>query len=369
MAIDGLDLEALLAPISDDAPAGADVRADASASAPYFNLRVARSDARADERAADSTGEVASPEGWRTVRNLAVEILTKKAKDLEVAAWLTESLVRSNGLEGLAFCAELMAGLVERYWDDLFPTPEDGPEDKTAPVTGLNGEGGDGTLVQPLNKTPLFKDAGGDWVLLFQYAQSAELETITDKKRLDARLAAGVVPFDKMQSAARAYPPGNYAALRRNVDAAQANWRRMGDLLDEKAGAYAPPTGRISEILQQIADIVKQYGPAVVADAPVAEGAFESVDEGGASEGGGSGGGHGGRPRKLNTREDALASLAEIAEYFRRAEPQSPIAYTIDDAIRRSRLTWPELLAELVSDESVRKSVLVSLGIRVAEAE
>jgi type VI secretion system protein ImpA len=64
------------------------------------------------------------------------------------------------------------------------------------------------------------------------------------------------------------------------------------------------------------------------------------------------------------TREDALGTLTEIAEFFRRTEPQSPLAYTIDEAIRRGRLSWPELLAELVSDQAVRNNILNSLGIK-----
>ena len=71
------------------------------------------------------------------------------------------------------------------------------------------------------------------------------------------------------------------------------------------------------------------------------------------------------KAKRLATREDALANLNEIAEYFRRTEPQSPLAYTIDEAIRRGRLTWPELIAELVKDDQVRGNILTSLGIKV----
>lgn len=63
-------------------------------------------------------------------------------------------------------------------------------------------------------------------------------------------------------------------------------------------------------------------------------------------------------------REDMLKELARISEYFRKTEPQSPLAYTLEEAIRRGRLSWPELLAELVSDTAVRDSILTQLGIR-----
>ena len=47
---------------------------------------------------------------WRTVRELALKTLTETTKDLEVAAWLTEALVRSHGLAGLAAGAQVIGG-------------------------------------------------------------------------------------------------------------------------------------------------------------------------------------------------------------------------------------------------------------------
>jgi type VI secretion system protein ImpA len=58
--------------------------------------------------------------------------------------------------------------------------------------------------------------------------------------------------------------------------------------------------------------------------------------------------------------------LETIATFFRRTEPASPLAYTLDDAIRRAKLTWPELLEEVVPDVTVRQAILTSLGIKPA---
>jgi len=362
MAIEGVDIETLLSPISAEAPTGSDVRTDFSPTSNYFRLRDARAEARAAERAAETSadGDVGS-EGWRTVRTLALKILSEQAKDLEVAAWLTEALVRSNGLAGLAAGAEVIGGLVERYWDQLYPMPdEDGMETRVAPVTGLNGQGGDGTLSQPLFKLPLFKNGNGEKIMLFQYEQSAELEGIADQNRKEARLRAGVVPYDQMQSFARANPPGAYVALRRDLNAAAAAWTAMAGALDAAAGSDSPPTRRISDTLEQIGRIVTRYAPAEAgaASAPGEDAPEESGEPAPEAVGGTV------ARKRLATREDALATLAEIAEYFRKAEPQSPLAYTIDDAIRRGRLSWPELIAELVNDEQVRRNILVSLGIK-----
>ncbi len=367
MAVEGVDLETILAPISVEAPAGQDVRNDFSPNSVYFRLRDARAEARAAERAADANpdADAGLAEGWRLVRSLAIKVLSEQAKDLEIAAWLTESLVRSEGLPGLAVGAAIIGGLTERYWEQLFPMPdEDGISTRVAPVTGLNGEGGDGTLIQPLRKQKLFTGGDGNPVLLFQYEQSAELPTITDQKRLDARLAAGVVPFDRMEAQARAAGATAFVALRRNLREAQEAWEAMGETLDRAAGADAPPTGRVRDVLRQLGEVVARYAPAEAA-AGEAGMAAESVESEAAPEGGGAAAGTGG-PRRIKTREDALAILTELAEYFRRTEPQSPLAYTIEDAVRRARLTWPELIEEIIEDAQTRANILTSLGIKPA---
>ena len=180
---EGFDLEALLAPIPGDAPQGTDIREDFSASAPYNRLRDARSEARDAERGQDAAGadqEVRDPAPhWRAVRELALKTLTETTKDLEVAAWMTEALVRSQGLAGLAAGAQVIGGLAERYWDGLFPLPdEDGMETRVSPVTGLNGRDGNGSLMQPLYKLVLFRRQDGTPVAVYQYQQIEKLGTL-----------------------------------------------------------------------------------------------------------------------------------------------------------------------------------------------
>src|SRR4051812_48751225 len=123
---EGFDLEALLAPIPGDAPQGSDIREDFSSTSPYNRLRDARSEARDAERGQDAgDADARDPTPlWRTVRELAMKTLAETAKDLEVAAWLTEAYVRSHGLAGLTAGARVLAGLAEQYWDNVFPLPD-----------------------------------------------------------------------------------------------------------------------------------------------------------------------------------------------------------------------------------------------------
>ena len=71
----------------------------------------------------------------------------------------------------------------------------------------------------------------------------------------------------------------------------------------------------------------------------------------------------------LASREEALRSLAAIADFFRRTEPLSPLSYTLQEAVRRARMSWPELLEEIVPDIGLRGQILTSLGIKPPPSE
>src|SRR5262249_45043527 len=132
------------------------------------------------------------------------EALSSDSKDLEIATWLTEALLRTDGLVGLAAGCRLLAGLAEHFWDEFFPQPdEDGLAGRLACGAGLNGMGGAGTLVQPLRRTRLFQRSDDAPLELWQYEQSRDVAGIGDAAVRQQRLAAGILPFEVVESEAR----------------------------------------------------------------------------------------------------------------------------------------------------------------------
>lgn len=138
----------------------------------------------------------------------------------------------------------------------------------------------------------------------------------------------------------------------------------MGAVLDEKAGADGPPTSQVRELVEALLELINRYAPPDTDDIEERASAEElaATAEPGAAP---MAGGMVMRPAAaIVSREDMLKELARIGEYFRKTEPQSPLAYTLEEAIRRGRMSWPDLLAELVTDGKVRDSILIQLGIR-----
>jgi type VI secretion system protein ImpA len=289
---------------------------------------------------------------------VALKTLTETAKDLEVAAWLTEALVRSHGLAGLAAGAQVMGGLAERYWDGLFPLPdEDGMETRVSPVTGLNGRDGNGSLMQPLYKVVLFTRRQDDTpVAFYQFQQAEKLSTTAADRR---------AAFDALDKDAHAADSRMFGSVLADAWAARDAWQAMANTLDEKAGADGPSTTAVRDLLSQIIDIARRYAPAdAVAAAAGEAAAAETAAAEAAVPAAAGAAGPSVVPGQMVSREDALRVLGEIANFFRRTEPHSPISYTLDEAVRRGRLSWPELLQEVVADLNTRNGILNMLGIR-----
>jgi type VI secretion system protein ImpA len=376
-----IDEAALLAPLADGDGVGEDPRQDYSATAPYQKLRDARADARAHERNRDAPSngdergstEADVAKAWRDVRRIATDILESKAKDFEVAAWLTESLVRSDGLAGLAAGARLLAGLLEIFWEGGFPRPdEDGLEGRAAPIGGLAGGDTDGTIMQALRRTTLFVRPSGDPLALFQYEAAEDTAGIADEQRREQRYAQGILPFDAIHEES---VTGRAAllSLKARAEAAREDWRRLESQLEQRFGSDAPPTRRVAELLNRLIAIAGRLGgtsekaPAPTnGDTP----AGESGGEMPASRAMGSVvpafGAHTGN---AIDRERALQMLEEIAGFFRRTEPHSFLAFTLTDAARRGRMPLPALLAEVLPDEAARTAMLTALGIRPGTVE
>ena len=63
-------------------------------------------------------------------------------------------------------------------------------------------------------------------------------------------------------------------------------------------------------------------------------------------------------------RQGAFRQLEELAAFFRRTEPHSPIAYAIENLVRRGRMSFPELVEELIADGNLRREYFVNTGIQ-----
>jgi type VI secretion system protein ImpA len=368
MAPPVLDFDTLLAPIEGDNPAGMDLRTDTSPSSAYYAIKDARNAARTAERQISKGEEGVSPPDWAPVVRRGSEVLAGKTKDLEVVAYMIEALVRLEGFPGLRDGFRLARELMERFWDGLYPLPdEEGLPTRLAPLVGLNGEDEEGTLIAPINNVPLTDGEEPGPFAYHHYQQASALAQVADEEARNKRIARGATTLEMYAKSVAATRPAFFGALLEDIGQAQQEFAQLAAVLDDKCGSNAPPTSYIrnalATCLETLKNTAKDRIPVASADGEAAPEEGEATAEGRAAPAAGAARGDG----ALRTREDALRTLIKVAEFFRSTEPHTPVSYALEQAVRWGRMSLPDLLTELIPDESARAQLFKQVGIKPPE--
>ena len=126
MSLD-IDIASLLSPFEEGSRCGTDLREDDDPNNAYRQIRDARNEAREEERQADINGASAAAAIplWRDVWENGQDYLKDCAKDLEIVAYMIEASIRLDGFGGLAQSLRLTTELLNSFWGELLPTPDD----------------------------------------------------------------------------------------------------------------------------------------------------------------------------------------------------------------------------------------------------
>ena len=355
-----IDISSLLAPISADNAVGLDLRHDSTPRSLYSRIRDARKAARAAERTNlfdDKSTE--ADEHWRQVFDLAPQALKDSTKDLEIACWYTEALIRKAGFRGLRDGFSLIRQLIENFWDGLYPLPDDdGIETRLAALTGLNGEGAEGVLIVPIRTT--FITEGGQSGRPFgywQYKQALDAQRMTDELGRAEQIAKNGFNLDDIQKAVEQSSQEFYINLRDDVQDALGEYKRIGELLTERCGVHdSPPTSNIVGILTDTLGAILHIARDKLPEPEVA-GGVEGMEASGPGVAGG----------PIKSRAEALKQLGYISQFFRRTEPHSPLSYIIEKAVRWGDMSLGELMHELIPDSNSRSTYSSLTGVTTNE--
>ena len=203
-------VDELLQPIAGANPSGQDLRYDPV----YDAIREAR---REDEDLNQGA--------WQTERKVAdlpkaiflsTDALKKRSKDLQIAAWLADASLRKEGFAGLAMGFKLWHGLLDKFWDTLYPPiDEDDLELRAAPLSIK--------LDIPVRQSPLNRE-GHSW---FLYTESRKVgyedqakEPAQKKARELAITQEKKLPPEIFDKAFRETPKAFYLGLEKNLDRA-----------------------------------------------------------------------------------------------------------------------------------------------------
>ncbi len=365
--IERIAIDALLVPLPETV-VGTDLREGGPGSDTYLAIKDDRAAARLAEREASNAESDSDPlraglGRWSELADGAVAILSEQAKDLEVAAWLAEALLRTGGIAGLADGFKLLDGLIRSFWDEgLWPRADDeGDEDRLVALFGLFGRGGTGTLLQPLKLIPL-ADRGDAPVTLWSaevaFAPPPPRSTDDDAQALaDERRAAAL---DAVTGGIGRSSRDFLIALRHDLVRAIAGLNELMSTIDgvSTVGRFG---SQIGEPLAAALKLLEDNAGAVFLSDIAAEAAIDDDGDAAPTAIGNGTAGPVGAPR---SREQALGQVLLLADYFETHEPQAPVGPALRDVVRRARLPLETLLAELLPDVDVRTLFLQRAGIK-----
>ena len=377
-----IDFESLLAPIPGESPGGVDLREDPKQSSKFYAVRDARK-AEIDNDRMRQRFSVMKPDEleyelsllqsdprkvprWGNVVSLATQLISTSSKDLWVAAWLVEALVREHGIAGLRDGLKLCRLLCESYWDHVQPRPNDdegGWEWTLAQLDGLNV-----TIKNSIHLTPLFRKeliAPRERDLSPMAYKEAELLDRLDPSIRNAKIAEGKTSLEDYRLVVSRASTEELLTKSETIIAARAELQNYYQTFAKFGCDFMPSVSDIESELEAYENLFHRLAKDKIGGASESE----SMQNGGSipiavMEGNMET--HRGEPIPSKggmTREDALQGLLRVADFFRRTEPHSPVSYALEQAVRWGRMPLPELLRDLVSEETVRENVFRRLGI------
>lgn len=367
-----INLEALLQPVSEEKPSGESQQY----SGLYDEIRESR---RADDNLSQGQWQTdLKIADFKQVIRLAVPALETQTKDLQIAAWLSESLVKEHGFTGLRDSLRLLNGLQENFWETMFPEIDEGDMEGRANAL-------EWTDAQAAFAIKEAKITGGAGYGYFDYEDSKKFDIPENIDTLDStdqqkyrELQAQAekenrATADKWRKAKAASRRAFYEQLYFNIEECLAEHKELNRVIEEKFDRnQMPGTSQLKKSLDDIHTLVKRLleekraeEPDEADETPAAE--TETAEDGAASAT------VNGKTvtvaaGAIQNRKDALKRLADLAEYFRKTEPHSPLSYLIQRAVKWGEMPLESWLQDVIKDESVLFQLRQTLGFNTNAA-
>lgn len=322
-----MEIEDLIQPISEDAPSGVDFDDDHQLSYEAGNLET-----MVEGEIDPKDGQRLKPK-WAQIQKKGLE-LSKRGKNLRVAAILTEGGCVTEGFFGLRDGLRLIREWTERYWDSLHPM-----YDRQPLLQSLNRE-------QVLMKAILGavyapKDPGDD----FDFGEFLQAWDGPGEEPTDSRLSRlATEMFSKLT-------PENRGANLVAIDEALEHAKAIENCFDNRYGTDdSIDLSEMRTMLARSMQIIESYssgGESEFEESPASSTGGESSSPAAASA----------RPGAM-TRTSAIAMLDQVIRFFETTEPSSPVPYLLTRAKHCIGKNFMELIEELATSKDQAELIL-----------
>jgi type VI secretion system protein ImpA len=343
--VGAVNVESLLKPLSEAAPCGENLRWDRR----YLEVE------RLAEGKEETQFSASEEPDWREVRDGCAELFAR-GKHLRVAVLMTLAAVRQEGYPGLRDGLKVIQGLLEQYWDPIFPQLD--AEDNNDPTERINSLSALSTPLATFGDKLKFLDR-------VQEAPICESRQLGKFSMRDVAIAGGTLevpetpdkPKPTLAVIDAAFEETDRAVLEQiatAIEESSASLEAIEALFSEKCGAGIGPQPEAFATL--LRDAAVQVRRRLGGGEEAAEGG-----EAGAEDGGGGGGGGGGSriAGEVKTPADALLALDKVCRYYAENEPSSPVGLIVACAQQMVNKSFQQI-AKVITPDVVTMLVNVS---------
>jgi type VI secretion system ImpA family protein len=294
---------------------------------------------------------------WAAAEAICVEALESRTKDLQIAGWLLEAWLQLYGFSGVEAGLNLLSGLCQNFWDDLYPSldaenPEAGLEDRIAPFEWINEK-----LLLRLKQIPLTlpSQAAQESYSFVDWESACHMENLArrDASGMQAAMASLKLSVEGFRTATVLTDTSFLVATLQNLEDAVSACSFLQQLLDEKCGKYSASLHKFNEILVAIQQLLteslqgrEEIAPPAEENAATSAVMLQSIQDTEIWESG-----------PISSRADAYRRLSEAADYLLRTEPHSPTPYLVKRAVEWGDMNLFELLQQIVRNDDEMKEI------------
>lgn len=369
------ELQKMLQPTSDDAPSGANARSTPVGREQVRGIETLFREAITAERKLEEYRLIpdedrpppAEPK-WTDFLEQASDFLTKTSKDMVLATLATEAAVRETGPRGLLLGLELMVGYVDQYWPNVYPLQDADATANRRFAAWKHAYDWPDRLAPRLENLIKISPAGTTFA---DYAEAVRLDDPSLNSNVrDERIRKGGKTTDVIKTEIR-QRESYFKSLYEDLLNCRAALAKLTEAVKTKcvppdAGVaiHLPDFSQVAENITRMISSAKSIAwPGLIPEESAAAPATaDSAEQQGSEASLGAAVAVAPLSGQM-TREVAFKQLQQLADFFRRTEPHSPISYAIEQTVRWGKMSLPDLLTELIANVESRKDLFVRTGL------
>lgn len=317
-----IDVDALLAPVTDTAPCGDDLEYD-----PAFLALEDAARGKPEQQFGDTLIPAQEPD-WRAMHEQALALFAR-TRDLRVGVHLLRAATRLHGVAGFVPAVKLVHGLLARHWDHVYPALDAADNnDATMRLNALAPLADVATVLADLRAAAIGPARGGLTVRRVELA-------LGKGEPGPGEAAIGEAVALQALADAEAASPGLIDGLVAAHDAVAG----IQAVLDAQAGAANGPDLRPLRVLTQaLAQAARQARGDDAVVAPAAQQPATAAPRASTLAG------------TIATRDDAIKALDRVCDWIERSEPTNPAPLLIRRAQRLMTKSFIDIIRDLAPD-------------------